>query len=134
MNPGAVIGLEKSLVLKHYNYVDCNVKSGVLYCYGSYQPTTESEKYNYRIKYQPYSPPITTIISPNIEYNEDIHMYPKNNSLCLYHKTDMTWNSSHHHLYDTIIPWTHEWFVFYELYLLHGKWLHPEVKHGSSKK
>ncbi|MCD4664441.1 MAG: hypothetical protein K8R68_04155 [Bacteroidales bacterium] len=69
-----------------------------------------------------------TIVEPQIEHNDDNHLFPKDNSLCLYHKTDLTWDTSYH-LYDTIIPWTLEWFVFYELYLISGKWGHPFIPH-----
>ena len=134
INPSAIIGREKSLIIKNYNHIECKVRSGVLYCYGLFQPTDESDVYSYRIKYKPYSRPVTTITSHKIEYNDDIHMFPKDNSLCLYHKTDMVWDSSHHHIYDTIIPWTHEWFVYYELYLLCGEWLHPFVSHKIGNK
>lgn len=129
INPFAVISIEKSLIKKHYNFINCNVQRGALFCYGQFQPTEESITYQYRIKYAPPSKPVVHVKHPSIEYNDDIHMYPKDNSLCLYHKSDMTWNCSLHHLYDTIIPWTHEWFVFYELYRFTGKWLHPEVQH-----
>ena len=52
---------------------------------------------------------------------------------CLYHKTDLAWDTSYN-LYDTIIPWTHEWIVFYELYLITGEWLHPFVPHKRNDK
>ncbi|MGZ3776280.1 MAG: hypothetical protein ACXVI9_01405, partial [Mucilaginibacter sp.] len=67
-----------------------------------------------------------------IEYHDDIHMYYDDLSLCLYHKTDLTWDADCH-LYDTIIPWTQEWFVFYELWKLTGEWLHPFVSHKKIK-
>jgi len=134
INPIVIIGKEKSLIMKHYSHIKCDIKNGVLYCYGTCQPTEQSEIYSYRIKYKPFSSPVTTITSHKIEYNDDIHMFPKNNSLCLYHKSDMIWDSTYHHIYDTIIPWTHEWFLFYELYLLTGKWLHPFVPHNNKIK
>lgn len=129
-----VIGKEKALIENNYDCIKCTIINGILYCYGEYQPTKYSITYSYRIKYKPYSTPISTVTSPIIEYDDDIHMYPKDNSLCLYHKTDMIWDSQEHHLYDTIIPWIHEWFVFYELYLFKGKWLHPYVAHKRNKK
>lgn len=134
INSSAIIGREKSFIMKNYSHIECKVNSGVLYCYGSFQPTNESDIYKYRVKYRPYSSPVTIITSHHISYNDDIHMFPKDNSLCLYHKTDMVWDSSRHHIYDTIIPWTHEWFVYYELYLLCGEWLHPFVAHKKNIK
>lgn len=133
INPIAVIGKERSLIANNYDYIECIIQGSVLFCYGEYQPTTESEIYKYRIKYNPKSRPVVHIKSHEISYNDDIHMYPKDNSLCLYHKTDLAWDTSYN-LYDTIIPWTHEWIVFYELYLITGEWLHPFVPHKRNDK
>lgn len=133
-NPMANIGMEKSLIERHYNFINCKIQKGTLYCYGNFQPSEESDNYQYRIKYAPPLRPKVHVRHPIIEYNDEIHMYPKDNSLCLYHKSDMVWTSSTHHLYDTIIPWTHEWFVFYELFKIEGKWLHPFVPHQTDNK
>lgn len=133
VNPVAVVGMEKSLIERNYKFIDCKVNGSVLFCYGYYQPTEESITYQYRIKYAPPSKPAVHVKYPQIEYNDDIHMYPKDNSLCLYHKTDMVWDTTHH-LHNTIIPWTHEWFVFYELYKITGDWLHPFVPHKPNEK
>lgn len=134
LNPRAVVNREKSLIQKHYDHITCSISRGVLICNGEYQPTSESPTYHYMIKYSPPKSPSVYVKSPEIAYHEDIHMYPKDNSLCLYHKTDLVWDSSTCHLYDTIIPWTHEWFLFYELYQIQGKWLHPFVPHKKNKK
>lgn len=133
INPAIVVGHEKSLIQRNYSFIDCKIKGGILYCYGYYQPTSESENYQYRIKYAPPGKPTVHVTYPDIPYHDDIHMYPRDNSLCLYHKSDLVWDSTHH-LFDTIIPWTHEWFVFYELYKLTGEWLHPYVSHNSKEK
>jgi hypothetical protein len=132
-NTIVIVNVEKKLIEKHYDFLDCKIKKGILYCYGNYQPTEESITYSYRIKYTPLSKPKVTVTSPKISYNDEIHMYD-DTSLCLYYPKDMTWDCSSHHLYDTIIPWTHEWFVFYELYQFTGKWLHPEVRHKKGDK
>lgn len=132
-NPIAIVNVEKKLIEKHYDFLNCKIINGILYCYGIYQPTEDSITYSYRIKYAPLSNPKVTVTSPVISYNYDIHMYD-DTSLCLYYPKDMTWDCSFHHLYDTIIPWTHEWFVFYELYQFTGKWLHPEVPHKKGEK
>lgn len=133
INPIIIVQREAKLVKKNYKFIDCKVQNGVLYCYGNYKPTPESTEYKYRIKYIPSNRPVVTLTKPIIEYNDEIHMFPKDNSLCLYHSSDLVWDSSCH-LYDTIIPWTHEWFIFYELYLFTGKWLHPFVPHKKDDK
>ena len=133
INPIIFAYREAKLVKEHYSFLECKIQNRGLYCYGSYQPTEYSRTYHYRIKYIPTSRPVVTVSEPIIEYNDDIHMYPKDSSLCLYHSSDLVWDSNSH-LHDTIIPWTHEWFVFYELYLFTGKWLHPFVPHKRDEK
>lgn len=132
IQPTAIIRKEKKLIEKHYDFIRCEIKRDKLICYGEFCPTMNSVNYQYRIEYKPPLKPSVFVRSPKIEYNDDIHMYPEDNSLCLYHKTDLLW-TERSHLFDTIIPWTHEWFVFYELYQFSGKWLHPEVKHRSTR-
>jgi len=132
VNYQAIVGREKYLLQQNYDFLKCELQKGTLYCYGEYQPTMYSISYQYRVKYDPQSAPKVTIRYPDIKYNEDIHMYPKDNSLCLYHKSDLVWDKSCH-LYNTIIPWTHEWFVFYELYKISGTWEHPFVPHKNGK-
>ena len=133
VNYQAVIGREKSLLQQNYAFLKCEIQNGVLYCYGEFQPTVYSINYHYRVKYSPQSVPKVTVIYPVIDYNDEIHMYPKSNSLCLYHKTDLVWDTNCH-LYNTIIPWTHEWFVFYELFKISGRWEHPFVPHTNGEK
>lgn len=131
-NPSIILGLEKKLITKNYSMLDCKIKKGVLNCYGFCQPTSTSANYKFRITYNAKTSPSVYVSHPEIEYNDDIHMFPQDNSLCLYHKTDLIWNSSCH-LFDTIIPWTYEWFLFYEIYLITGEWEHPFVKHKRIK-
>lgn len=126
---------EKKFIEAHFDFLDCAIKKQRLSCVGTYKPTAQSKSYNFKITYDgKYSPDIH-VIEPQIEYNDDIHMYPKGESLCLYHpETDnLEWNSKKHNLYDTIVPWTLEWFVYYELYLITGKWEHPFKPHQAIK-
>lgn len=126
---------ESAFIKTNYDFIDIETKGSLMFCYGKYQPTPYSPIYKFRIKYNPYvKPPVVTISEPQIAYSDDIHMYPKDNSLCLYHKSDLIWDTNKHHLYDTIIPWTIEWIVFYELYLISGVWEHPYVPHKLGKK
>lgn len=133
VNYHAIIGRERSLLQQYYSFLKCEIHSCTLYCYGEYQPTEFSINYQYRVKYDPESVPEVIVRYPIIEYNDDIHMYPKKNSLCLYHKSDLVWNIDCH-LYNTVIPWTHEWFIFYELYKISGIWEHPFVPHKIGEK
>lgn len=126
---------EKKLVESHYDFLSCSLNKNGLICKGSYKPTKHSKTYSFIITYNGKDSPDIHVVQPQIEYHDDIHMYPKGKSLCLYHpKTDnFDWDCKKHKIYDTIIPWTLEWFVYYELYLITGKWEHPYVPHRSSK-
>ena len=124
---------ELKLIEDHYSFLICKIVKGELICIGKIKPTEYSEEFEIKIVYDGISNPKIFILNPFIEYNDDIHMYPEDNSLCLYHKSDLIWNFRKHNLYDTIIPWTIEWFVFYELYLFSGKWEHPFVPHKRLK-
>lgn len=124
--------LEKRLIEKHYDCIQCKVgRGGHLKVKGQITPTNYSATYDFVIEYLPYQKPKIIIEKPEIEYNNDIHIYT-DGSLCLYYPGDMRWNSSLH-LYNSIIPWTAEWLIFYELYKITGKWEHPFVPHGKIK-
>ena len=69
---------------------------------------------------------------PQISPSASRHMYG-NGALCLYKPTEHPWKSSDN-IHEKIIPWTAEWLVFYELYLMCGKWLGPEAEHGIVEK
>ncbi len=118
--------VEKQFIEKHFDFVRCSYTDKMLTCHGYYQPT--STKYKYTIEYDGFRNPKITVTDPVIAYNDEIHMYRDNNSLCLHYPADKSWTSSHR-LYNTIIPWIHEWFPLYELYLITGVWEHDSVSH-----
>jgi len=132
LNETIVLGWEKHLLQKNYKFLQIRTNRNQLTCLGECTPCDLSTTYTYKIKFTVGCKPKVFAINPKIEYCEEIHMYPQDNSLCLYYPKDFSWISSSH-LYDTIVPWTHEWFLFYELYQLCGKWLHPSVPHTNSK-
>lgn len=72
------------------------------------------------------------IKEPEIAPSASIHMYG-DGTLCLYKPKDDPWKPSDN-IHEKIIPWTAEWLVFYELYLMCGKWLGPEAEHGTAEK
>jgi len=126
---------EEELIESKYDFLSCTTLNGKLVCVGGFNPTPQSVEYKFIISYNGKSAPNVHVITPKIEFNHDIHIYPQDGSLCLYHskKDSLNWDCTEHHLFDTIIPWTLEWFVFYELYQISGKWEHPFVEHRKSK-
>lgn len=119
--------LEKKLLKKHFPFLKFQVEKGKLICLGYVQPSDYSPIFHYRVEWDPGSSPKVFPINPSIDYDDDIHMYAEG-CLCLYYPKDFIYDSKSH-IYDTIIPWTHEWFLFYELYMIKGRWLHPYVEH-----
>lgn len=128
LNPAHLLQLEKALLEKHYGFLTVSIKGGVLLAEGYCQPTPQSVTYYYKVRYDPNKEPRVYVTSPTIAYNEEIHMYADDHRLCLYYPRDYSWRE-HSRLFDTIIPWTHKWFLYYELYQVTGKWEHPFVDH-----
>ncbi|AFU67264.1 hypothetical protein P700755_000210 [Psychroflexus torquis ATCC 700755] len=126
---------EKKLIKSNYDFLKCTIKQNKLICKGIIKPTEYSKEYSIRIDYEGINSPKVYLIEPEIEYHDDIHIYPKEKNLCLYHpETDnFFWDYRKHNIFDTIIPWTLEWFVYYELYLITGKWEHPFKAHRRVK-
>lgn len=112
---------EEKLLQENYDFLETNIKDGVLFVYGTYNQT--GIEYRYRVRYDGGIPKVV-IRSPKLEYH--IHMY-KDNTLCLYYPKERKWDSIKDHLYNTIIPWTHEWILYYEIYRQTGIWEHPQV-------
>lgn len=132
LNPAVIVGWEKHLLKKHYKFMSVTADSRGLICIGQCTPSEFSVTYTYKVKFTVGDKPRVYAINPKIPYHEDIHMYKDDNRLCLYYPKDFSWTTKSH-LYDSIIPWTHEWFVFYELYQLYGRWMHPEVRNNNFK-
>lgn len=132
-NSAKLLSVEKHFLQKHFPFLEVKIQDTQLKCTGRCKPSPTSLEYTYVVKYIAGKHPNVFLLDPQISYNEDIHMYPENKSLCLHFSKDFSW-TSRSHLYDTIIPWTHEWFVFYELYTIHGIWFHPFVSHKPNQK
>lgn len=126
---------EKKLIESHYDFLKCSIKQNKLICVGKVKPTEYSKEYSIKLVYNGLDVPRVYVVEPEIEYHDDIHMFPKEKNLCLYHSEtdDFHWNFRKDNVYDTIIPWALEWFVYYELYLITGEWEHPFVAHNAIK-
>lgn len=118
---------EMKLLKEHYDFLKCTINNRVLICEGVFSQT--GIEYRYRVVYDGTIPHVY-ILSPEITYNK--HRY-KDGSLCLYYHKENPWRSGKMFLYDTIIPWTHEWILFYEIYRQTGEWMHEEVIHVNGK-
>jgi hypothetical protein len=98
------------------------VHRGQLDCVVPIQPTPASETYSARIQYRHHDSPHVHIVEPELALhpgsNRLPHVYP-GNELCLYYRGE--WQ--HHMLLAaTILPWTAEWLLHYEIWLITGEW------------
>lgn len=123
---------EMELINDKFDFIQCTLGKTNnfwrLTCHGTFSQLDTI--YEYRITYDGKNAPKVKILSPEL-IEKPPHVY-EGNYLCLYYPKEQPWNSKEMSLYSTIVPWTHEWIVFYELYLIIGKWIHPEIKHRSS--
>ena len=124
--------IQKALVEKHFPCFKCRLSHRNLECEGFITPSIDCATYRIAISYEQDGIPRVKIKEPQITPSSRIHMYD-NGTLCLYQPKETPWQSSDN-LHEKIIPWTAEWLVFYELYLMCGKWLGPEALHGISGK
>src|SRR5579871_5787013 len=97
---------------------------------GKLQPTELSDIYTVEIAYALSQRPDVHVLDPQLKVHPGHkrlpHVYP-GNSLCLY-----TFGEWYPGLYiaNTIVPWISLWLLFYETWLLTGKWkgggTHPD--------
>lgn len=120
--------MQKTLVERNFPCFACSFTNRRLTCIGKITPAEGCRTYAVRIDYCSGGIPEVRITSPRIDWNKDIHMY-RNGTLCLYYPPETPWKHTRN-LHETIMPWTAEWLVFYELYLLKGVWLGKSVPHG----
>lgn len=131
-NDGRHLAVQKLLMRKHFPCFECSLKGGLLECFGEITPSEECETYRIRIRLVRGLTPKVRVLKPRILPSSKIHTYG-NGDLCLYDHRDQPWMSDDN-LHEKIVPWTAEWLVYYELFLLTGKWMGPEAPHGDSPK
>lgn len=93
---------------------------------GRLQPRPGSPVYTVSIRFRQAHPPEVRVLSPTTR-SDAPHMYI-GGLLCLYWPKDQNWNSRKF-IADTIIPWTAQWLLYYELWLDTGEWLGEESPH-----
>ncbi|GIJ22850.1 hypothetical protein [Micromonospora lutea] len=99
------------------------VRGGELTCTVRLQPSPASRTYTVHLTYRHgLRPKVTVIDPPVLELHPDAEALPHvyaGDELCLYYPGE--WK---HHmlLVTTILPWTTEWLLYYELWLIIGYW------------
>lgn len=120
--------IEKMLIGRAFPFLHCRIRGIRLTCRGNVRPSESSPAYRVEFEYSAGNRPEVRVINPVIEYTPGVHMY-RNGTLCLYDWREQPWQANWH-LFDTVIPWSAEWLVFYELWLLTGKWKGRSAPHG----
>lgn len=99
-----------------------SVRGGELNCTVRLKPSPASQTYTVRLTYRHGRHPRVTITDPPLDLHPDAVALPHvyfGDELCLYYPGQ--WN--HHMLLAaTILPWTAEWLLHYELWLIIGYW------------
>jgi hypothetical protein len=124
--------LEKDRIEKHFPCFHCHLQRNHLTCHGTIQPEEGCDRYKVTIKYLKGSFPKVYITEPFIRPSSKCHIY-SDGSLCLYDYRESPWNELMM-IHETIIPWTAEWLVFYELWKITGEWLGLAAPHGAGGK
>jgi len=83
-----------------------------------------------KIEYRIGKHPRVWVTAPPVVENAP-HLY-KDGTLCLYYPKDRSWNKQSW-IARTIMPWTAEWLLLYELWLETGKWWGLEAPHNGSE-
>jgi len=122
---------QKKDIEYHFDGFKCKILNrSELRCIGLIRPDEDSPVYKVRIIYRPGVTPKVRVLSPKIELSTKTHVY-KGGDLCLFYPPDEPWKESYR-IVEKTIPWTAEWIVYYELYLITGKWEGPEAPHEPS--
>ncbi|KAA9341141.1 hypothetical protein [Larkinella humicola] len=128
--------VEKNMIENRFKSFRCNAVhrfSRKLISTGYIQPTEYSIIYKVRLEYPVWGIPKMYVLEPHIVQSVDIHIYSQGH-LCLFHPAETPWKDTYH-ISDTIIPWTAEWLVFYELYQINGGiWLGKSIHHDTPTK
>ena len=120
---------QKQGIERHFDCFLCRMpRSDELICDGKMSPEEDCDTYDIQIRYSPPGVPTVRILSPKLVKSPKIHLY-NNESLCLYFPDDDPWKSTDL-IYKKLIPWTAEWLLYYEIFLVIGDWQGPEAPHS----
>ena len=98
------------------------VRYGELSCTVRLQPSPASRIYTVRLLYRHARPPRVSVLNPALELHPGAEALPhvySGDELCLYYPGEWTHDML---LAATVLPWTAEWLLHYELWLITGYW------------
>lgn len=122
--------MQRIHLTRRFPDASCVVRRGELRWHGLIRPTPLSRTYTVLVTYKKGKRPKIRVLKPRLKSRggkRPPHVYGAGD-LCLYYPRSMEWDATML-LATTIIPWTSEWLVFYELWQGTGEWfgggLHP---------
>lgn len=113
--------LQKVALGRAFPDSESGIRNSELVWRGCLIPTPMSRHYRVELRYKWTGIPEVRLIEPELEFRggkEPPHLY-KGNILCLHLPGE--WNGSML-LAETILPWTAEWLLHYEIWLATGEW------------
>jgi hypothetical protein len=96
-------------------------------------PSPCSDSYKIKLHYLRNNGVKFYVVEPKLKLFEGQKLLPHvfstpKQRLCLYYPNGFEWNVTKLFV-DTIVPWACEWLLFYELWLITGKWLGGGIGH-----
>ncbi len=98
------------------------IRHGALHCVMSVQPSPASQTYTVHLRHQNGRRPQITVTDPPLALHPNAHTLPHvypGDELCLYYPGEWRHDML---LATTILPWTAEWLMHYEIWLITGQW------------
>jgi hypothetical protein len=122
--PARAVNLTRQLVAitAELPGTDGTIRRGELDCTTRLQPSPASQTYTVRLRYRHGRRPRVTVTDPPLQLHPGAgalpHVYP-GDELCLYFPGEWQHDML---LAATVLPWTAEWLLHYELWLITGSW------------
>lgn len=126
------LSLQQAALRKLFPESSALIRRSELIWLGVLTPSALSLAYRVRVSYKLTGNPEVEVLDPRLQKRGSAsppHLYP-GNKLCLYLPKTGEWRRTMH-LSATIIPWTSEWLLNYEVWLVTGEWrgggMHPQL-------
>lgn len=123
--------VQKALVEKYFDWLDLSIDIQNKSLKGKGIINIGDKSYLIKLAFSPFFHlryDKIFIEDKSIKYNDNIHLYANDLSLCLYHPIVDQPILNKIPLFK-MVPWISEWIVFYEQWKKYGVWLGKEIKH-----